>query len=143
MKISTKGRYGIRFLIDIAEQGSGAQVKLSEISKRQGISATYLGQISTALKRAGYIRSLKGSNGGFVLAKSLSEIRIDQVLEALEGDLKVVESPLPTDFETSYKKALRLGLYEKIDKAVSETLKAITLDKLLSKELREAYMYYI
>ncbi len=69
MKISTRGRYGVRFLIDVAEQGLDTHTTLAEISKRQDISSAYLGQIAVSLKRAGYIRSIKGSNGGFILAK--------------------------------------------------------------------------
>ncbi len=142
MKISTKGRYGIRFLIDIAEQGPSAHTTLSEISERQQISSTYLGQIAVVLKRAGFIRSIKGSGGGFVLAKPPSEIHLDSVLEALEGDLKIVEPPLPTAEETPFRKALRIGLYDKIDEALSAVLKSITLDKLISKK-SSGYMYYI
>ncbi len=142
MKISTKGRYGIRFLIDIAEQGPNAHTTLSEISERQQISPTYLGQIAVVLKLAGFIRSIKGSGGGFVLAKPPSDIHLDSVLEALEGDLKIVEPPLPTVEETPFRKALRVGLYDKIDEALSAVLKSITLDKLVSKK-SSGYMYYI
>lgn len=142
MKISTRGRYGIRFLIDIAEQGPGKQASLSEISERQQISPTYLGQIAIVLKRARFIRSIKGSSGGFVLAKPPADIPLDSVLEALEGDLKIVERPLPTVEETPFRKALRIGLYDKLDEALSAVLKSITLDKLVSKK-SSGYMYYI
>ena len=64
------------------------------------------------------------------------------VLEALEGDLKIVERPLPTVEETPFRKALRIGLYDKLDEALSAVLKSITLDKLVSKK-SSGYMYYI
>ena len=83
MKISTKGRYGVRFLIDVAEQGKDTLTSLSEISRRQNISSAYLGQIAVSLKRAGYIHSVKGSNGGFVLAKPPSEIQLYAVLNQI------------------------------------------------------------
>ncbi len=134
MKISTKGRYGVRFLIDIAEQGPDTLTTLSEISLRQEISAAYLGQIAVSLKRAGFIRSIKGSSGGFVLAKLPSEIQLHDVLSTLEGDLTIVDPPSPSAEESLYRQAIRMGLYQKIDAAVLQTLGALTLEKILSKK---------
>lgn len=134
MKISTKGRYGVRFLIDIAEQGPDTLTTLSEISLRQEISAAYLGQIAVSLKRAGFIRSIKGSSGGFVLAKLPSEIQLHDVLSTLEGDLTIVDPPSPSAEESLYRKAIRMGLYQKIDAAVLQTLGSLTLEKILSKK---------
>lgn len=134
MKISTKGRYGVRFLIDIAEQGPDTLTTLSEISLRQEISAAYLGQIAVSLKRAGFIRSIKGSSGGFVLAKLPSEIQLHDVLSTLEGDLTIVDPPSPSVEESLYRQAIRMGLYQKIDAAVLQTLGSLTLEKILSKK---------
>ncbi len=134
MKISTKGRYGVRFLIDIAKQGPDTLTTLSEISLRQEISAAYLGQIAVSLKRAGFIRSIKGSSGGFVLAKLPSEIQLHDVLSTLEGDLTIVDPPSPSAEESLYRQAIRMGLYQKIDAAVLQTLGALTLEKILSKK---------
>ena len=134
MKISTKGRYGVRFLIDIAEQGPDTLTTLSEISLRQEISAAYLGQIAVSLKRAGLIRSIKGSSGGFVLAKLPSEIQLHDVLSTLEGDLTIVDPPSPSAEESLYRQAIRMGLYQKIDAAVLQTLGSLTLEKILSKK---------
>ena len=139
MKISTRGRYGVRFLIDVAEQGLDTHTTLAEISKRQDISSAYLGQIAVSLKRAGYIRSIKGSNGGFILAKPPSEIQLHDVLSNLEGDLTIVDPPLPTEEETDYRKATRIGLYQKIDDAITQALRALTLEKLLSKKNLQSY----
>ena len=134
MKISTKGRYGVRFLIDIAEQGPDTLPTLSEISLRQEISAAYLGQIAVSLKRAGFIRSIKGSSGGFVLAKLPSEIQLHDVLSTLEGDLTIVDPPSPSAEESLYRQAIRMGLYQKIDAAVLQTLGSLTLEKILSRK---------
>lgn len=134
MKISTKGRYGVRFLIDIAEQGPDTLTTLSEISLRQEISAAYLGQIAVSLKRAGFIRSIKGSSGGFVLAKLPSEIQLHDVLSTLEGDLTIVDPPSPSAEESLYRQAIRMGLYQKIDAAVLQTLGSLTLEKILSRK---------
>ncbi|MEE3340806.1 MAG: Rrf2 family transcriptional regulator [Hallerella sp.] len=134
MKISTKGRYGVRFLIDIAKQGPDTLTTLSEISLRQEISAAYLGQIAVSLKRAGFIRSIKGSSGGFVLAKLPSEIQLHDVLSTLEGDLTIVDPPSPSAEESLYRQAIRMGLYQKIDAAVLQTLGSLTLEKILSRK---------
>lgn len=134
MKISTKGRYGVRFLIDIAKQGPDTLTTLSEISLRQEISAAYLGQIAVSLKRAGFIRSIKGSSGGFVLAKLPSEIQLHDVLSTLEGDLTIVDPPSPSAEESLYRQAIRMGLYQKIDVAVLQTLGSLTLEKILSRK---------
>lgn len=139
MKISTRGRYGVRFLIDVAEQGLDTHTTLAEISKRQDISSAYLGQIAVSLKRAGYIRSIKGSNGGFILAKPPSEIQLHDVLSNLEGDLTIVDPPLPTEEETDYRQAIRIGLYQKIDDAITQALRALTLEKLLAKKNLQSY----
>ena len=143
MKISTKGRHGVRFLLDIAEQGENKPSTLAAISERQGISLAYLGQIAIILKQSGYIRSIKGSNGGFVLAKPSQEIQLDELLNTLEGSMKVVESPLPSEEETPYRTAIRIGLYQKMDEAVEIVLKKLTLDKLISGKNKPEYMYYI
>lgn len=139
MKISTRGRYGVRFLIDVAEQGLDTHTTLAEISKRQDISSAYLGQIAVSLKRAGYIRSIKGSNGGFILAKPPSEIQLHDVLSNLEGDLTIVDPPHPTEEETDYRQAIRIGLYQKIDDAITQALRALTLEKLLAKKNLQSY----
>ena len=139
MKISTRGRYGVRFLIDVAEQGLDTHTTLAEISKRQDISSAYLGQIAVSLKRAGYIRSIKGSNGGFILAKPPSEIQLHEVLRHLGGDLTLVDPPLPPEEESDYRQAIRIGLYQKIDDAITQALRALTLEKLLSKKNLQSY----
>ncbi|MCK9182879.1 MAG: Rrf2 family transcriptional regulator [Fibrobacteraceae bacterium] len=144
MKISTKGRYGIRFLIDVAEQGAGALCTLSDIAKRESISEAYLEQVAVVLKRSGYIRSVKGSSGGFILAKDPSEVRIGEVLRNLEGDLSVVEAPLPGKKESLFRQAIRVGFYNKLDNAVNESLGSFTLGSLICGEKSKTeYMYYI
>ena len=82
MKISTKGRYGLRALIDIAQYSEIEPVPISSISARQDISERYLEQLMALLKRAGLIKSIRGAGGGYVLAKDVSEISVGDVLRA-------------------------------------------------------------
>lgn len=87
MKISTKGRYALRLLLDIARQGEGAVVSLKEISGRQGISVKYLEQIVLKLNKNGFLKSIRGVQGGYMLTKAPSEYSVGDVLRAVEGSL--------------------------------------------------------
>ena len=91
MKLSTKGRYGLRALIDLAQHGGEGPVSITSIAERQEISERYLEQLMSKLKKAGIIQSIRGAQGGYVLAKELEEVSVGEVLRALEGDLNPVE----------------------------------------------------
>ncbi len=91
MKISTKGRYGLRALIDVAQHSEVEPVSISGIASRQDISERYLEQLMALLKKAGLIKSIRGAGGGYVLAKPMEEISVGDVLRALEGNLDPVE----------------------------------------------------
>jgi Rrf2 family protein len=95
MKISTRGRYGVRLLIDLAEHAGEDHVSLAGIAGRQHISIRYLEQVAVILRRSGFIRSVKGASGGYSLAKKSEDINIGEVLRILEGDMLVVDPPLP------------------------------------------------
>lgn len=86
MKISTKGRYGVRFLMDLAANSEAGNVTLKEVAQRQGISEKYLWQIVSPLKKQGLIHSVSGPGGGYTLAKSPAEITLRDILAVLEGD---------------------------------------------------------
>ncbi|MFC2476801.1 MAG: RrF2 family transcriptional regulator [Catonella sp.] len=89
MKISTKGRYGLRAVLDIAMHDEASSV--SSIAARQFISENYLERLIAMLKKAGIVNSLRGAQGGYVLARSSEEISVGEVLRALEGDLNPVD----------------------------------------------------
>ncbi len=91
MKISTKGRYGVRLMIDLAIHNTGEAVKLKDISIRQEISEKYLEQIVASLNKAGFVRSIRGAQGGYVLAKDPQHITVGDVLRTIEGSLAPVE----------------------------------------------------
>ena len=90
MKISTKGRYGLRAVIDIAIHGDSEPVSLSDIAVREDISVSYLEQLIAKLRRADIVTSVRGAKGGYSLAKPKNEISVGDVLRALEGDLAPV-----------------------------------------------------
>ena len=91
MKISTKGRYGLRALIDICIYSSAEMVTVKSISERQGISERYLEQIFSSLRKGGIINAKKGAQGGYFLAKSAREFTIGDILSVLEGDLLLID----------------------------------------------------
>lgn len=90
MKLSTKGRYGLRAMIDLADFSEEMPQSITNIAARQSISDSYLEQLMAKLKKAGLITSIRGSQGGYVLAKPSSEISVGDILRALEGDLSPV-----------------------------------------------------
>lgn len=91
MKISTKGRYGLRAVLDLAMNSETEAVALSSIAERQHISVSYLEQLVSKLRKAGIVNSIRGAQGGYVLAKPAEEISVGDILRALEGDLHPVD----------------------------------------------------
>ncbi len=87
MKISTKGRYALRIMIDLARQPQDQVVPLKDISKRQGITLKYMEQIMPLLTKAGYVRGFRGNNGGYLLARDPKDYRIGDILRTVEGSL--------------------------------------------------------
>ena len=90
MKLSTRGRYGTRLMVDLAQHYADGPIPLGEIAKRQEISVKYLEQLIIPLKAAGLIRSIRGRHGGYTLARKPVKISVGQILEAVEGDLSLV-----------------------------------------------------
>lgn len=90
MKISTKGRYALRLMIDLAEHDAAGFIPLRDISRRQEISAKYLEQIVVQLSRAGFVRSTRGAQGGYQLARKPSEYTVGDILRITEGSLAPV-----------------------------------------------------
>ena len=87
MKVSTKGRYALRMLLDLAEHGAGGYVSLKEIAERQNISKQYLEQIVSLLNTSDVLRANRGKQGGYMLAKSPAQITVGQVLRITEGSI--------------------------------------------------------
>ena len=94
--ISTRSRYGLRFLIDLAQHGTEGPIDLGSIAERQEIPETYLAKLVIPLRNAGIIRSARGAKGGYVLARSAGEIAVMEVVEALEGQSSLLECTGPS-----------------------------------------------
>jgi len=144
MKISTRGRYGVRLLLDLAQQGGHSHTPLAEIADRQQISARYLEQVAIALRRGGYIRSVKGASGGYVLAKPPVDIIIGDVLRLLEGDIFVVDPYRPENTETSFQRCIRGMVYNRLNDTVAGVLDHLTLAGMIGgHDPDEGYMFFI
>lgn len=144
MKISTRGRYGIRLLIDLAEHSDESHVALASIAERQHISARYLEQVAVILRRSGYIRSVKGASGGYTLARNPNDILIGDALRELEGDMLVVDPVRPGEKENALQRCIRRTVYDRINERISGVIDHITLASMLGTvDPDESYMYFI
>jgi Rrf2 family protein len=144
MKISTRGRYGIRFLIDLAEHTDEDHVTLASIAERQGISQRYLEQVVVILHRTGYIHSVKGASGGYSLARPAEDINIGEALRMLEGDMLVNDHPTPGENETRYQRCIRLAVFEPLNQRIAKVVDNKTLASLVGTIDPDAsYMYFI
>ena len=90
MKISTKGRYALRLLLDLAVYNTGEPISLKDVARRQQISEKYLEQIISLLNKAGFVRSIRGAQGGYMLAKAPSEYTVGMILRLTEGSMAPV-----------------------------------------------------
>lgn len=135
MKISTKGRYGLRALIDLAQYSEIEPVSISSIASRQGISERYLEQLMTMLKKAGLIKSIRGAGGGYVLAKELSEISVGDVLRALEGNLEPVECAAFSQEDTCAAAGgcVTKYVWQRINESINKTVDEISLEQLVKE----------
>ncbi len=141
MKMSTKGRYGLRALVDLAHYSEKEPVSITSIAARQGISERYLEQLMSKLKKAGIILSIRGAGGGYTLAKPMDEISVGDVLRALEGNIEPVECPGIRKEEgcVSGGACASKMVWQRINDSVNQAVDGIMLEELVneSKKLVE------
>ena len=147
MKLTTKGRYGTRLLLDLALREEKELVSLKDIAKRQQIPLAYLKHLVTPLVAGGLLHSSRGANGGVSLAKSPGQIKLGEVIQFLEGPISVVECvEHPEKCDRSGFCAAR-DIWADVGKAMRGVLESITLQDLVemqkAKEPAKADMYYI
>lgn len=142
--ISTKGRYALRVMIDIGRHSSGVPVPLKDISKRQGISVKYLEQVAAILSKAGYIRSVRGNAGGYMLCVNPDKCTVGEVLRVCEGSLAPVaclRDKQNTCERSAYCETLEFwqGLYDVINEYVDSS----TIQDLIDRANNKNYNYII
>lgn len=133
MKISTKGRYGLRALVDLAVNVSGQPVPLTAIAARQRMSVNYLEQVFGQLRRGGILQSTKGAGGGYSLSRDPSCITVREILEVLEGPFCITDADRDGR-EDKISRAVRALLWEEIDRRTACLLEEKTLNDLIKKE---------
>ena len=141
MKLSTKGRYGLRALIDLALYSENETVSIASISARQNISESYLEQLIAKLRKAGLVTSVRGAGGGYKLAKPASEISVGDILRALEGSLDAVKCPGLEEENSCDGSEFCVTKYvwQKINDSINRTVDEMKLDQLVeeSRSMKE------
>ena len=144
MRISTKGRYAMQLMLDLARYNTGEPISLKDISKRQEISEKYLEQIISLLNKGGFVRSVRGAQGGYLLNRDPKEYKVGEILRITEGDL----APVACLDQNSMECEKRTGcatvrLWQMIDDAVSSVVDKVTLQDLLDWSADAADTYVI
>jgi Rrf2 family cysteine metabolism transcriptional repressor len=137
MKISTKARYGTRALLDMALNHNGEIIQLKEIARRQVLSPSYLEHLFIPLIAAGLVKSTRGSRGGVALARPADEIKISEIVAALEGPILLVDcltggGECPRDGACATQ-----DVWEELNQAICQILENITLADLVEKQRRK------
>lgn len=133
MKLSTRSRYGTRMMLDLAQHYDEGPVQIRNVSKRENISVKYLEQLIIPLKKANFIKSVRGPKGGHMLAKPPEAITVGEIVRVLEGGINLsscIENPEVCDRTSD---CLTRGLWEEATKAMYEKLNSATLSKMINE----------
>ncbi|MBC8274920.1 MAG: Rrf2 family transcriptional regulator [Chloroflexi bacterium] len=147
MKLSTKGRYGTRALLDLALHRKEEPVLLRDIAQRQQISLSYLEQLVAPLKAGGLVRSTRGVKGGISLAKPAEDISLNEVIQLLEGPTAPVDCVIDPDLCDRSRFCATRDVWSELKTAIDSVLDSTTLRDLVEKQKQkqqlEKTMYYI
>lgn len=144
MKISTKGRYALRLMLDLAVNNTGEPVRIKDIASRQEISDKYLEQIISVLNKAGYVRSLRGPQGGYKLARDPKEYTVGMILRLTEGSLAPVACLEDDENQCSRQdECATLILWEKLYDAIKDVVDGYTLADLVDWQMEKVDHYII
>jgi Rrf2 family cysteine metabolism transcriptional repressor len=133
MKLSTRTRYGLRAILELAMQQGKGPLRIKTIAQSQEISRKYLEQLITTLKSSGIVKSVRGPKGGYFLAKNPAEITLYDLFKALEGPKAIVECLNNKDYCPKDLKCVARQTWAKLQKSITEVLKSITMQDLVDK----------
>lgn len=144
MKISTKGRYALRLMLDLAQNNTGEPIRIKDIAARQGISDKYLEQIISTLNKAGYVKSIRGPQGGYRLTRDPERYTVGMILRLTEGSLAPVAC-LEDEVNTCERQDIcaTLRLWQMLNKAISDVVDQVTLVDLVEWENEKLSNYVI
>lgn len=134
MRISTKGRYGARLMLELALYYGKGPVLLKDIAKREEISEGYLEHLLPPLKAAGLVNSSRGAHGGYTLAKTPSEITLREVVQALEGPLSPAECVHTPNVCQRVRSCVTRDIWKKLGEKISQTLESVTLKDMVEMQ---------
>ena len=147
MKISTKIRYGARAMLELASHYGEGPIELKEIARKENISLKYLEQVINPLRMAGLVKAIRGSRGGYSLAKSPSEICLYDVIETLEGPLNLIECLHDSKVCQKVPSCVTREIWKEVSDTISKIFYSVTLEDMVNrkreKEGRNPSMYQI
>ncbi|MDK2941289.1 RrF2 family transcriptional regulator [Acetobacterium carbinolicum] len=135
MRLSTKGRYGVLAMVELALQYGDGPVSIKEIAEKQSFSDSYMEQLFSSLKNAGLVKSIRGARGGYVLARDPSAITVGEIIRALEGPIELAECIDGGGRQVCAKspECVTRGLWKDISDSISNIIDNRSLQDLLSK----------
>ncbi len=142
MKLSTRTRYGIRAIIELAEHYGFGPLQIKVIAERQEISMKYLEQLMAILKSAGLVRSIRGSKGGYLLAKAPNQIKLSDCFNCLEGSLITTECIEDESYCSRTADCVARGVWAEVQEAVMNVLRSITLQDLVDRSKNSGVLRY-
>lgn len=140
MKISTKGRYALMLMLDLATYNTGEPVRLKDVAKRQQISEKYLEQIISVLNKAGFVKSIRGPQGGYMLRNTPEQYTVGMILRQTEGSLAPVNYD---DTESLERESVTVRIWEQLSEAINNIVDNITLKDLVDWQTEQISQYVI
>ncbi len=142
MKLSTRTRYAVRAIIELAHNEGNKPLQLKIIAKRQDISIKYLEQLIAVLRSAGFVRSIRGSKGGYILAKEPSQIKLNDVFHCLEGTVNTAECVEDKDYCERAADCAARQVWAQVQQAIENVLQSITLQDLVDNTKNKKDLNY-
>lgn len=137
MKISTKGRYGVRILLDLARHENGNPRLIRDIAESQQISEKYISRLIIDLRRAGIVRSIRGAKGGFRLAKSPREVTLLDIVEVMEGPLAIVDCVRTPEKCPRNQRCVSREIWNNLNSDIRESMRKVTLQDIIENDRRQ------
>lgn len=137
MKLSTKGRYAIRAMLDLAQHYGEGLTLLKDIARRQEISERYLEHLFLALKAAGLVASVRGAKGGFALTHPPADIKLIDIVRICEGQISIVECVTDPEYCTRSQRCATRDIWREVKEAMEGVLDSLTLQDLVERQSRK------
>jgi len=143
MKLSTKTRYGMRAMLELAEHSQSSPLQIKAIAQNQNISMKYLEQLIGILKTAGLVTSVRGAKGGYTLAKKPEQIKLSEIFTALEGPVDTAECLLDKNYCGKTAECITRQLWAQLQKVIINLLESLTLQDFTERAKNKALHYQI